>query len=233
MNFFSLLFLISYIGFINFLKSCTLPFCVGFFIFFLSLMFWHLAVGRKKKFWSIMRYAFLFGLGFVLIFVAKAATITAIGQSLTMRSTFYTAVGGLIMIILGLAMLPYAFSKKLKLSRWAGISSLVAGGTFALSWQPCSKVVIPAFQEFASKQNSLGAGIFFLTLIGLGIVIPLLILSAPLVMIIKYIKIPASFIRIMQIIDGSLLVILGILFLTGNIDIFFSWVGAAQGIITR
>lgn len=228
-----ILFLISYVGFINFLKSCTFPFTAGFFIFFLSLMFWHLAAHREKSFWATFKYAILFGLGFILIFVAKPATVTAIGQSLTMQSTFYTRIGGLIIILLGAAMLPIKFAEKINLKKWAGWSSLIAGGTFALSWQPCSKVIIPAIQEAAGKEQTLAAGILFLTLIGLGIIVPLLILTVPFSLLGKYLRIPDNVLNAMSSFGGAVLVIIGLLFLTGNISIFFGLLGDIQQTIIK
>lgn len=222
---------VGYIGFVNFIKSCALPFAAGYFVFFGSICMRVLADNPKPKFWQTFKYGVIFALGFVLIFVAKSATVTAIGHSLSTQVTLYTRLGGVMIMIVGLAMLPLPeISKFFNFRRWAGWASLAAGATFALSWQPCSVFVIPAIQEFLTKESTLGAGILFLTLIGIGIVIPLLILSILPSLIFKYIKLPVSFTKAAEAAGSALLIILGFMFLTGTISVFYGLISSIQSI---
>jgi cytochrome c-type biogenesis protein len=137
-------------------------------------------------------------------------------------------IGGGIIIIFGLHLaglfkIPILIrEKRLKLPDFfnkAGyFRSFLVGVIFAFGWTACVGPILASILVLAGISATLLKGMAFLAVYSLGLSIPFLLTSLFLTEAMNYIKRFPGFLRFVPIISGSLLIILGILFLT---DEFF------------
>lgn len=201
-------------GIITFISPCLLPMLPVYVSYF--------AGSNNKTTRKTLNNAIGFVCGFTTVFIALGALAGTIGSFLTKYQTAVNIVTGLIVIIFGLN-----FMGVLKLNIFSGISkgkkdgelgffsSYIFGLTFSISWTPCVGVFLGSALLLASQQGTVVSGIIMLVLYSLGLGIPF-ILSAVLI---EKLKSTFNFIkknyRIINIICGCLLVVVGILMMSG------------------
>ena len=104
-------------------------------------------------------------------------------------------------------------------------SAVVFGVIFSLGWTPCVGAFLGSGLMLASQQGHVGEGILMLLLYSLGLGIPF-VLSAVLI---DYLKSAFSWIkqhyRIINLVSGSLLVLIGVLMATGLLGRLLSLLG--------
>ena len=197
---------------------------------------------------SILPNAIGFVLGFTIIFVALGAFAGSIGRLLLNYATAVNIITGLVVIFFGLNYMGVlAFLGKLRRQgssgRWiarassgrqvaapTGIaarqlnfpSAVLFGAVFSIGWTPCVSAFLGAALLRASQQGSAIEGMLMLFVYSLGLGLPF-IASAVLI---HRLKNAFAFIqrhyRVINILSGGLLVIVGILMMTGLFGRFMS-----------
>jgi len=164
-----------------------------------------------------------FVLGFTAVFVALGALASAIGGLLLQHKTLVNIVTGAIIVIFGLnfiGVFKIDFlnrSKKVEtaVKPLGFFSALLFGVIFAIGWTPCVGAFLGSALGLAANSDTVVKGILLLLVYSLGLGVPFL-LSAVLIDRLKgvfgFIK---KHYQIVNIICGSLLVIVGILMMTG------------------
>ena len=210
-------YLISFLeGIITFISPCLLP--------MLPIYISYFAGGAQRGTRKTLAGAFAFVMGFTVVFVAMGALAGTLGSFLSKYQTAVNIVSGLVVIFFGLN-----FLGVFKLQLFKGIqggynkknpgfvSSLVFGIIFSLGWTPCVGAFLGSALLLASQQGQVLVGMLMLLCYSLGLGIPF-ILSAVLI---DKLKTAFDFIKkhynVINIICGSLLVLIGILMATGTI----------------
>jgi|GEM_PF-5732537 len=210
------------VGYVNLFKACTAPFVIGFLIYFTGIVFQSKPAG---KFWSIWRHAVWLSVGFAATFVFKAMTLSKLAVIIVSEVSWITRIGGLILLLVAAATLGAKFLKKLN-SQWVwNLVSLFMGGVFALTWQPCSKIAIPLVQAFMTKPESLFFGTLMLSFVAVGIILPLLILTIPFTFLYRWLLTKPSVANGMRVTFAIIFIIMGFLFITGQIAVFYGLAG--------
>ena len=167
-----------------------------------------------------------FVLGFTIVFVVMGAFAAGIGGLLRQYQTAVNIITGLIVIVLGLnftGVLKLGFlnrTHKLKSSvkPLRFFSSVLFGMVFSIGWTPCVGAFLGSALLLASQQGSVAKGVLMLIVYSLGLGIPF-VLSAVLI---NRLKGTFSFIkrhyRIINIVCGLLLIVVGILMMTGMMN---------------
>ena len=201
-------------GIITFVSPCLLPLLPVYLSFF--------AAGEANKKRSLVN-SLGFVLGFSLIFIILGAFAGTVGRFFLEHTTIINIVMGLIVIIFGLNFLGVikigflnrtvnkeAPSKELTLP-----SSVVFGIVFSIGWTPCVGAFLGTALMMASQQGSTIEGILMLLVYSMGLGIPF-VLSAVLIDRLKgTFDIIKKNYRIINIVSGSLLIVIGILMATG------------------
>jgi len=201
-------------GIITFVSPCLLPLLPVYLSFF--------AAGEANKKRSLVN-SLGFVLGFSLIFIILGAFAGTVGRFFLEHTTIINIVMGLIVIIFGLNFLGVikigflnrtvnkeAPSKELTLP-----SSVVFGIVFSIGWTPCVGAFLGTALMMASQQGSTIEGILMLLVYSMGLGIPF-VLSAVLIDRLKgAFDIIKKNYRIINIVSGSLLIVIGILMATG------------------
>ncbi|MBO5299552.1 MAG: cytochrome c biogenesis protein CcdA [Clostridia bacterium] len=216
-------YLISFLeGIITFISPCLLP--------MLPIYVSYFAGGGERTTRKTLANALGFVLGFTLVFVALGALAGTVGSFLTKYQFAVNIVTGLIVIIFGLNFLGI-----LKLNLFKGMSgsaktkdlgffsSALFGIVFSIGWTPCVGAFLGSALMLASQQGKVLTGIIMLLAYSLGLGIPFVISAV----LIDKLKSAFNFIKknykIINIVSGSLLILLGVLMTTGLLGKFLSF----------
>ena len=199
-------------GIITFVSPCLLPMLPVYITYF---------AGGDKDSSKTLLGSLGFVAGFTLIFVAMGALAGTVGSFLIRYQTMVNILCGAIMVVFGLSFLGLF---ELKLFRGMAMGKSGNGGffpgflfgmVFSVGWTPCVGAFLGSALLLASQQGSALKGIFMLLSYSLGLGIPF-VLSAVLI---DYLRSAFAFIkrhyRIINILSGSLLILMGICMATG------------------
>lgn len=209
-------------GIITFISPCLLP--------MLPIYISYFAAGetnRKKT----LRNALGFVLGFTLIFITMGAFMGTVGKLFREYTAVLNLITGLIVIIFGLnfigvlkiGLLNRNSSKSVDIKKMNFFSSMIFGIVFSIGWTPCVGAFLGSALLTASLAGSLLKGITMLLAYSLGLGIPF-IASA---LLIDRLKGTFDFIKknykVINIISGGLLVLIGILMAAGYMGYLLSF----------
>lgn len=174
----------------------------------------------------VVRGGLLYVLGFGLVFVTLGVVAGFVGQGLKAEEAVLQRVGGAVVIVMGLALaelLPGRVSQRtfnfMSLSRpgksFGAAAPVALGVVFGTAWTPCVGPVLASILVLAANTHHVLQGGTLLTVYTLGLGLPfvvasLLLASFPLVM--RPLQRTAA---LTSRIAGALLIVLGILLVTG------------------
>lgn len=171
-----------------------------------------------------------FVLGFTIVFVALGAFAGTVGSLLREYSTVFNIVTGLVVIAFGLnflgvlniGFLNRTHRGKADTKDLGFFSSLLFGIVFSIGWTPCVGAFLGSALMLASQQGGTFQGILMLLAFSAGLGIPFVVSA----ILIDKLKGTFDFIkkhyRVINIVSGGLLVVIGILMATGLIGYFLS-----------
>ena len=201
-------------GIITFISPCLLPMIPIYISYF--------AGGGERTAKKTLTGALGFVLGFTAVFMAMGALAGTVGSFLHKHQTAVNIVSGLVVIFFGLNFLGifklnlFKGSKHRMDTRDMGFfSALLFGVIFSLGWTPCVGAFLGSALMLASQQGHVLEGTLMLLTYSLGLGIPF-VLSAVLI---DYLKSAFNWIkknyRIINIVSGSLLIVIGVFMATG------------------
>jgi cytochrome c-type biogenesis protein len=217
-------YLISFLeGIVTFISPCLLPMLPIYISYFAGQ---NTDVQNK----SAIRNAAGFVLGFSLVFILLGAFAGSIGSVLKAHSTIVNVIAGSIVVLFGLNFmdiikLPFInahrqFSSKTLSAGF--LPSIAFGIIFSISWTPCVGAFLGSALMLAASTGDSFHGILMLFSFSLGLGIPFLV-SAVLIERLKYtFEIIKKNYRIINLIAGGLLVIVGFMMATGMMGYFLS-----------
>jgi len=217
-------YLISFLeGIITFISPCLLPMLPIYISFFAGQN-----VDSNKR--STIINAIGFVLGFTIVFVILGAFAGALGGLLREFSTAVNIVSGVIVILFGLNFMgviriPFINTNRqieINTVKIGFLSAMLFGVIFSIGWTPCVGAFLGSALMLAASSGESLKGIFMLLSFSLGLGIPF-ILSAVLI---DKLKTTFNFIkknyRVINLISGGMLIVVGILMITGLMGYFLS-----------
>ena len=210
-------YLISFLeGIITFISPCLLP--------MLPIYISYFAGGGERTTAKTLKGAVGFVTGFTIAFVMLGALAGTVGSFLREYQTTVNIISGLIVIIFGLNFLGVfklnifkGNQRSVKTDNMGFFSAMLFGIIFSVGWTPCVGAFLGSALMLASQQGHIAEGMLMLLSYSLGLGIPF-ILSAVLI---DYLKSAFNWIKrnykIINLISGSLLVIIGIMMATGTL----------------
>ncbi len=213
-------------GILTFISPCILP--------MLPIYFFYLAAVAEEediKRGRLLVNSIAFVLGFTLIFVILGATATTLGSFLKEHIDIFRKISGIIMVILGLNFIGIIQLGFLNVDKRFNydfkemnfLKSIVFGMVFAFGWTPCVGVFLGSALLLAGNADSIAQGIILLLLYSVGLGLPF-ILSAILFDAAKNVlRGMQKHSRIISFVSGLVLVLAGLLMLTGNIAYLGFW----------
>lgn len=201
-------------GIIAFISPCMLPMLPVYISYF---------AGGEENSKKTIKNAIGFVLGFTVVFVLLGAFAGTLGSVLVRYSKWINIVAGGIIIIFGLSymgMIRLSFLSKssnleYKQKEPGFFSSALFGIIFSIGWTPCVGAFLGSALMLAATSSESYKGVLMLLSFSLGLGIPFIISA----LILDKLKGVFDFIKknykIINIISGVLLIILGIAMMTG------------------
>lgn len=209
-------------GIITFISPCLLP--------MLPIYISYFAGGRcdsKENKFKALKNSLGFVAGFTLVFVLMGALAGTLGSFLIKYQTLVNIVTGLVVVFFGLNFLGIiklnifkGNKRNMDTSNMSIFSSALFGIIFSIGWTPCVGAFLGSALMLASMQGQALTGILMLLCYSLGLGIPFVISA----ILIDKLKNAFNFIKrhytIINAICGGILIIVGILMMSGLLGKF-------------
>ena len=211
-------------GLISFVSPCVLPLIPGYVSFICGTTLNELN-SKSKNF--ILRKSLYFSLGFSLVFVSLGATASFIGSFLLQNSKLLSIGSGLIIIFFGIYLLELIKINFLNKNfgnfniRYSNnlLFPFIVGIGFGFGWTPCIGPILGSILAFASMENSIYKGISLLSFYSLGLAVPFVLSSLLIKKFLIFSKSAKKYLDKIKKISGFILILTGILIITGKLQI--------------
>jgi cytochrome c-type biogenesis protein len=228
-------------GLLTFLAPCTLPLIPGYIAFIGG------AKGDRHFRRRIMVNALLFVLGFSVVFITYGMASGVLGKFLILHRATIAAIGGVMVIVLGLAvlglftlptfsaLLPSTHGVLRKVFLWGGLfngspsGAFLLGFLFALGWSPCLGPILGTILLLAGTTGETLSGGLLLGVYALGLAIPFLFIAFFYGSSFAYMPKLERYLPWVNNIGGVLIVGIGLLLVFGQFGMLNTWAGEILG----
>jgi cytochrome c-type biogenesis protein len=222
-------------GIFSFLSPCVLPLVPPYLVYMSGVSMEDLLDGEvgteASRRSHVMLSALLFVAGFTTVFVLLGATASALGNVLRQNLPLLSQIAGVAIIIMGLHFLGVFrfnfFTKEARFhtsqnaTNYSG--SYVMGLAFAFGWTPCIGPVLAAILSVAGSEESVSRGVVLLAFYSLGLGIPFLLAAFSVESFLGFSRRFRKHLPLLEKVMGGLLVLTGIMFLTGWMQNISYW----------
>lgn len=213
-------------GVLSFASACILPLIPSYLAIITGLSIQELKEDSLSKFKIIPRMlAFIIGLIIPLVILGMSAS--AIGSLIMPYQTLLSKLLGFVVILFGLHVLGLlrvtVLQKEYRLDKLFTKNNSVfsvglMGLAFGFGWTPCIGPMLSSILILAADAETMFRGGFLLFIYGLGLGLPFLIIGLLSALGFKFITALKKHLNKIQIVSGVLLIILGLLLITGNMS---------------
>jgi len=181
---------------------------------------------------KIFLHALLFVAGFSLVFIVGwGGSVTLVGQFFGAYKRVIAQIGGIVVILFGLATLevirlPWFYADtRTQFSGRGGTfgGSALMGLFFAAGWSPCIGATLGAILTMGLSQQTVGQAMWLASGYSLGLGIPFLAMALGLERATGWIKRVGRYRRAIQIASGVLIITIGILLFTNTMSLIAIW----------
>ena len=190
-----------------------------------------LATSRSDRL-RIFLHALLFVAGFSLVFIVGwGGSVTVVGQLFGTYKSFIARVGGVIVIMFGLATLEviripwfYADTRSYHQGK-AGTfaNSALMGILFAAGWSPCIGATLGAILTMGLSQQTVGQAMWLASGYSLGLGIPFLAMTLGLERASGWLQRMRPYQKYFKIASGIFIIAIGVLLLTNTMSLISIW----------
>lgn len=211
-------------GLLSFFSPCVLPLVPAYIANLAGAS--AIDAGEKRRVWPTLLHSIAFVLGFSFLFILMGASAGLIGSAITSYAETLRIVSGIVVIIFGIFLIaaykiPWLnYEKRMHVQGAANpgyLRSMLIGAAFAVGWTPCIGPILGSILFIASYTQETTKGALLLAAYSLGMGIPFLLIGLAWSYIMPFWKGLNRHLALISIISGVLLIIVGILMLTGQL----------------
>ena len=216
-------------GLLSFLSPCVVPLAP---VYLASLAGPEiLEAGTKRNRLPIFLHSLSFVVGFSVIFVTLGVIAGLTGFAISPNSALLNKIAGSLLIAFGLFMLaalklPWLnYEKRLtsSLGTTTGyLRSFLIGAVFSLAWTACAGPILGGILAIALDSATAWRGAYLLAIYSAGLGLPFLIIGVAFDSISPLLKRIHRYSNWVYIISGLLLIAVGVLILTNNLNWFYT-----------
>jgi len=220
--------LISFLaGLLSFLSPCVLAIAPAYVSYISGVE----STEQEKS--KLLTHTLLFVTGFSGVFILMGLGASFLGSVFLPYRVWFNRLAGAIIVIFGLQVsgvlkIRWLYAdkhfrpKEMALSR---VRSLVLGVSFGLGWTPCVGPILGSILLYASSMGQVWQGGVLLFFYALGLALPFIFLGIGWGRLTTFFRGLQKRGRWVEIISGILLVFLGVVIFTGEMNTLFSLLG--------
>ncbi|OON87195.1 cytochrome C biogenesis protein [Oribacterium sp. C9] len=225
-------------GVISFFSPCVLPLIPVYIAYLSGGTLKKEDDGRftydRKK---VMINTFFFTVGISFAFLILGFGMNAIGRMFSGHSLLFARIGGVIIILLGLYQLGFFgtnmfMSRELKLPfntdslTMSPFTAFLFGFLLSFAWTPCIGPVLSSILIMTASADTMLTGILLIFVYTLGYVIPFLLVGIFTTTLLEFFSRHRSIVRHSVKIGGALLIMIGCLMITGQMNSLSSYMSS-------
>ncbi|MDO5681295.1 MAG: cytochrome c biogenesis protein CcdA [Propionibacteriaceae bacterium] len=209
-------------GLVSFFSPCVVPLLPGYLSYATGLSATDVMAGKGSR-WRMLAGSTLFVLGFAFVFVMSGVAAGSIGRALFVYARPLTIIFGILMILLGLifaGLVPLG-QRDMRFHRIPKVGVAFApllGVLFGLGWTPCIGPTLTVVLTLAMTEGSAVRGGILAFVYALGLGIPFVLAGLAFARMNRAVRFVRRHQVAMMRIGGGLMVVVGILLLTGGWD---------------
>jgi cytochrome c-type biogenesis protein len=211
-------------GLVSFFSPCSLPLYPSY-LSYISGVAVQNDVASPRARLRVALHSICFVLGVSVVFFALGLSASALGQAFAAWRSVIRIFGGALVLVMGLFLAGLVPSGTLhRERRWlyrAGhtgyIASVLVGVSFAAGWTPCIGPILASVLVLAATHAA--TGVLLIAAYTAGFAIPFLLLALTLTSIRGIVRYAAP----LQRAAGVVLVVMGALLMTGELDRLSAW----------
>jgi len=215
-------------GLLSFLSPCVLPLVPPYLAWIAGVSLAEISGGDAEPSGEARRRvtltALVFALGFATVFVSLGATASALGQFVAEHLGTLSKIAGVVIVLMGLHFLGVfrigLFNREARVqveTRPVGLPGAYAVGlAFGFGWTPCVGPVLAAILFTAAQSGSSWGGATLLGAYALGMGAPFVVAALFMGPFMRFVARFRRHMGTLEKIIGGLLVLVGILFITGG-----------------
>jgi len=201
-------------GILSFFSPCVLPLIPSYLTYITGLSFGQLQEahpGAKVRL-TVIAHSLTFILGFSAVFITLGGIVglasAGFQEHLRTGLVWVERLGGLLILLFGV----HLHSKP---SGYLG--TFVVGLAFAAGWTPCIGPILASILMMAATSGQAGRGLLLLTIYSVGLGLPFLVSGLLFHQFLTFFKHFRKYIRLTEIITGGLLILVGLLLISGKL----------------
>jgi cytochrome c-type biogenesis protein len=221
-------------GLLSFLSPCVLPLVPPYLCYMTGYSLDDLAEpngAARLKSAEVAVAALLFVAGFSAVFIAMGATASVVGQVLRDNMALMAKIAGVVIILMGLHFLGvlrigflYRQAQYQPKVRQAGLlGAFVIGLAFGFGWTPCIGPILAVILAVAASTESVAQGTTLLAVYSAGLGVPFVAAALFLGHFLGFLRRFRQHLATVERAMGLLLVVTGVMFLTGSIQTLSYW----------
>lgn len=214
-------------GLLSFLSPCVLPLVPVYLASLCGIEIFDTQPSRSG--FPMFVHSFSFVIGFSMVFTLLGAGAGLAGFIISSHLALVRQIAGILLIAFGLFILPALkipwlnYEKRLTPSQ--GITtgylrSFLTGAIFTLAWTPCVGPILGGILILAWGSGTAWHGAYLLAIYSPGLGAPFLVIGAAFDFITPFLKRIYHYSTAIYIFSGTLLITVGILILTNNLNWF-------------
>jgi cytochrome c-type biogenesis protein len=210
-------------GLVSFLSPCCLPLVPGYLATVSGVPTSELGGRRVDP--KVIGRSLVFVATFSLLFILLGLSATAIGDFLFENQPLLNKIAGVAIIGMGLLFIGSVFVVRLNrdwhpaalVDRAGRGGPVVAGAAFAIAWTPCVGPTLGAILGLAATQSGTAQGGLLLAVYSAGLGLPFLLTAVGFNTATRSFRFFKRHYAAIQISSGAVLVVMGVLVLTGEL----------------
>lgn len=220
-------------GLASFLTPCVLPLIPVYLSYLAGVSVSQLSTGGTKRKPTLLLNGLLFVAGFSAVFIVLGAGASELGRYLLIHLKAAEQLAGILIVIfslfmLGLIRIPFlqrTFKLKAGPSGIGPLASFALGLGFAFGWTPCVGPILGSILAMAAIEQNLRYGVMLLAFYSLGLALPFLLVLLGAQWALPKVRGLNQFTPWIEKGSGVLLLLLGMLMVTGSFSRFSALLG--------